>query len=103
MLGVDDSVQPKLARHEEPDIDQLVPKVEKVMKAFAICKEHLDAFRRRWASPFSRRMGRRRRRSGLGLRAAPVATGINKAETAATRKTSRSERARTFGGFGFSL
>jgi hypothetical protein len=43
MLGVDDSVQPKLARHEEPDIDQLVPKVEQAMRAYAICKERLEA------------------------------------------------------------
>jgi hypothetical protein len=43
MLGVDDSVQPKLARHEEPDIDQLVPEVEQAMWACVICNERLDA------------------------------------------------------------
>jgi hypothetical protein len=43
MLGVDDSVQPKLARHVEPDIEQFVPKVEQAMRAYAICKERLDA------------------------------------------------------------
>jgi hypothetical protein len=43
MLGVDDSVQPKLARHEEPDIDQLMPKVEQAIRAYAICKERLEA------------------------------------------------------------
>ena len=43
MLGVDHSVQPKQARHEESDIDQYVPKVEQAMWAHAICKERLDA------------------------------------------------------------
>jgi hypothetical protein len=43
MLGVDDSVQPKLARHEEPDIDQLMPKIEQAMREYAICKVRLDA------------------------------------------------------------
>jgi hypothetical protein len=37
------SLQPKLARHEEPDIDQFVPKVEQAMRAYVICKERLDA------------------------------------------------------------
>jgi hypothetical protein len=36
------SLQPKLARHEEPDIDQLVPKVEQAMRAYVICKKRLD-------------------------------------------------------------
>lgn len=31
-----------LARQEEPDIDQLVPKVEKAMEAYRICKDRLD-------------------------------------------------------------
>jgi len=37
MLGVDDSVQPKLARHVEPDIEQFVPKVEQAMREYASC------------------------------------------------------------------
>jgi hypothetical protein len=27
---------------EKPDIDQLVPKVERAMRAYAVCKERLD-------------------------------------------------------------
>jgi exonuclease VII small subunit len=30
-----------LAKQAEPDIDQLVPKVERAMQAYAICKERL--------------------------------------------------------------
>jgi exodeoxyribonuclease VII small subunit len=30
-----------LSTQKEPDIDQLVPKVEKAMKAYAICKDRL--------------------------------------------------------------
>lgn len=32
-----------LSGQKEPDIDQLVPKVEKAMKAYKICKDRLDA------------------------------------------------------------
>jgi exodeoxyribonuclease VII small subunit len=32
-----------LSGQKEPDIDQLVPKVEKAMKAYTICKQRLDA------------------------------------------------------------
>src|SRR5690349_18992438 len=31
-----------LTGQKEPDIDQLVPKVERAMKAYAICKDRLD-------------------------------------------------------------
>jgi exodeoxyribonuclease VII small subunit len=31
-----------LSSQKEPDIDQLVPKVEKAMKAYSICKDRLD-------------------------------------------------------------
>jgi exodeoxyribonuclease VII small subunit len=31
-----------LSTQKEPDIDQLVPKVEKAMRAYSICKERLD-------------------------------------------------------------
>ena len=31
-----------LTKQGEPDIDQLVPKVETAMRAYAICKERLD-------------------------------------------------------------
>ncbi|WP_406699091.1 exodeoxyribonuclease VII small subunit [Singulisphaera sp. Ch08] len=31
-----------LSGQNEPDIDQLVPKVEKAMKAYTICKDRLD-------------------------------------------------------------
>jgi exodeoxyribonuclease VII small subunit len=31
-----------LSTQKEPDIDQLVPKVEKAMKAYSICKDRLD-------------------------------------------------------------
>ncbi len=31
-----------LARQEEPDIDRLVPKVERAMQAYQICKERLE-------------------------------------------------------------
>ncbi|AGA28216.1 exodeoxyribonuclease VII small subunit [Singulisphaera acidiphila] len=31
-----------LSSQNEPDIDQLVPKVEKAMKAYTICKDRLD-------------------------------------------------------------
>jgi len=31
-----------LSGQKEPDIDQLVPKVEKAMKAYSICKDRLD-------------------------------------------------------------
>jgi exodeoxyribonuclease VII small subunit len=31
-----------LAKQEEPDIDQLVPRVEKAMQAYRICKDRLD-------------------------------------------------------------
>jgi exodeoxyribonuclease VII small subunit len=31
-----------LSGQKEPDIDQLVPKVEKAMKAYTICKERLE-------------------------------------------------------------
>jgi exodeoxyribonuclease VII small subunit len=31
-----------LSRQEEPNIDELVPKVELAMKAYAICKDRLD-------------------------------------------------------------
>ena len=30
-----------LSKQEEPDIDQLVPKVEKAMQAYQICKDRL--------------------------------------------------------------
>jgi exodeoxyribonuclease VII small subunit len=31
-----------LSGQKEPDIDQLVPRVEKAMKAYTICKDRLD-------------------------------------------------------------
>ena len=31
-----------LSKQEEPDIDQLVPKVERAMQAYRICKDRLD-------------------------------------------------------------
>jgi exodeoxyribonuclease VII small subunit len=31
-----------LSAQKEPDIDQLVPKVERAMKAYSICKDRLD-------------------------------------------------------------
>jgi exodeoxyribonuclease VII small subunit len=31
-----------LSGQKEPDIDQLVPKVERAMKAYSICKDRLD-------------------------------------------------------------
>jgi exodeoxyribonuclease VII small subunit len=31
-----------LSGQKEPDIDQLVPKVERAMKAYTICKDRLD-------------------------------------------------------------
>jgi len=31
-----------LARQEEPDIDRLVPKVERAMQAYQVCKERLE-------------------------------------------------------------
>src|SRR4051812_25485656 len=31
-----------LSKQEEPDIDQLVPRVEKAMKAYQICKDRLS-------------------------------------------------------------
>jgi exodeoxyribonuclease VII small subunit len=31
-----------LSQQKEPDIDQLVPKVEKAMKAYQICEERLE-------------------------------------------------------------
>jgi exodeoxyribonuclease VII small subunit len=31
-----------LSGQKEPDIDQLVPKVEKAMRAYSICKDRLD-------------------------------------------------------------
>ena len=31
-----------LAQQKEPDIDQLVPKVETAMRAYRICKDRLD-------------------------------------------------------------
>ena len=31
-----------LSQQKEPDIDQLVPKVEKAMQAYRICKDRLD-------------------------------------------------------------
>jgi exodeoxyribonuclease VII small subunit len=31
-----------LSQQKEPDIDQLAPRVERAMKAYAICKERLD-------------------------------------------------------------
>ena len=34
-----------LSSQKEPDIDQLVPKVEKAMKAYTICKDRLDKVR----------------------------------------------------------
>jgi exodeoxyribonuclease VII small subunit len=34
-----------LAKQEEPDIDQLVPRVEKAMQAYRICKDRLDKVR----------------------------------------------------------
>jgi exodeoxyribonuclease VII small subunit len=32
-----------LTNQKEPDIDQLVPKVEEAMRAYQVCKERLDA------------------------------------------------------------
>src|SRR4051794_1755778 len=32
-----------LSRQDEPDIDQLVPRVEKAMRAYRICKDRLEA------------------------------------------------------------
>jgi exodeoxyribonuclease VII small subunit len=31
-----------LSKQEEPDIDQLVPRVERAMQAYRICKDRLD-------------------------------------------------------------
>ncbi len=31
-----------LSRQEEPDIDQLVPRVERAMQAYRICRDRLD-------------------------------------------------------------
>ena len=85
MLGVDDSVQPKLTRHEEPDIAQLMPKVERAMREYAICKVRLDAEQAPLSHTFSRRMGRQLRRSGLALRTVQAATEMGAPGTAATR------------------
>ena len=35
---------------KEADIDELVPKVEKAMQAYQICKDRRRRFRRRWGS-----------------------------------------------------
>ena len=39
-----------LSKQEEPDIDQLVPKVERAMQAYRICKDRLDRQGRRSGS-----------------------------------------------------
>jgi exodeoxyribonuclease VII small subunit len=35
----------RLSRQEEPDIDQLVPRVERAMRAYRICKDRRDRVR----------------------------------------------------------
>ena len=40
-----DAGRDRLASQEEPDIDQLVPRVERTMWAYTICKERFDAVR----------------------------------------------------------
>lgn len=43
-----------LLTQKEPDIDQLVPKVEKAMQAYQICKDRLTRCKRRWGSTLKR-------------------------------------------------
>jgi hypothetical protein len=65
------SLQPKLARHEEPDIDQFVPKVEQAMRAYVICKERLDAMQATLGQHLQPRDGTSAAAAGAGSRRRP--------------------------------
>jgi len=43
-----------LSQQKEPDIDQLVPKVERAMQAYQICKKRLDAVQATMGQYFER-------------------------------------------------
>ena len=47
-----------LSTQKEPDIDQLVPKVEKAMKAYAICKDRLMKVQETLGQYFEKEEGR---------------------------------------------
>ena len=47
-----------LSTQKEPDIDQLVPKVEQAMKAYRICKDRLDNVQATLGQYFEKEEGR---------------------------------------------
>src|SRR4051794_30566989 len=60
-----------LSGQKEPDIDQLVPKVEKAMKAYSICKDRLDKVQATLGQYFQR--------DGAAAGSAPSADGNGRA------------------------
>ena len=60
-----------LSRQEEPDIDQLVPRVERAMGAYRICKERLEAVQQTLGQCL-------RDGKGAGEVAAPAADGAGR-------------------------
>jgi len=56
-----------LSGQKEPDIDQLVPKVERAMKAYTICKDRLDKVQATLGQCFQK--------DGAGTEPAPSADG----------------------------
>jgi len=59
-----------LSGQKEPDIDQLVPKVERAMRAYSICKERLDKVQGTLGQYFQKEEsvnGEGRSRNGVGI------------------------------------
>ena len=65
-----------LSGQKEPDIDQLVPKVETAMKAYTICKDRLDKA--------ESTLGQYFQKDGAAVDMAPSAEGNRRPKTAAS-------------------
>src|SRR3954465_1012637 len=63
-----------LSNQKEPDIDQLVPKVETAMKAYTICKDRLDKVQATLGQYFQN--------DGAAVESAPSADGNGRAKKA---------------------
>ena len=76
-----------LSGQKEPDIDQLVPKVEKAMRAYSICKDRLDKVQATLGQYFQK--------DGAGPEPAPSADGNGRAKNSASVKPASSGATRS--------
>ena len=63
-----------LSTQKEPDIDQLVPKVETAMRAYSICKDRLDKVQATLGQYFQK--------DGASVEISPLADGNGRAKIA---------------------